>query len=142
MAERRQQPTAAEIARFEAACEFLDDPNDPKQFDKWAKEAQKISDRGWNPAQVISALWNARPEFRTEGLTPKQAEEALLKEQAERQQAEASVAARLLMASMPEIEFHGAIIQQAAVTGRQIVVRGIIEPHPGNLPSHVPPANP
>ncbi len=127
-------PNIRDLRRFDKASLEID-PTDDEQYRGWAKAAQRLSDKGWKPKQVIERLWTLRPDFRTPGLSPEVAVGIAVQEQ--RGQGRETIGPEITLHD--EIEFHGSIIQTAALMGEQVVVRGR-RPSMEDLPSHVYPA--
>lgn len=128
-----QGPTVGQIAAFNEACVLLKDPSDHKQWGRFAEAASEMQRVGWNDAQIIEGLWNVRPDVRPADRTP---EEVVMGLKGLGPAGQRSRSPLPLGQLTEELEFHTSIIQESALSARQIIVRDRV-PHVDNLPAGV-----
>lgn len=141
-----RRPNPAIVAEFRELC-VQEDIHTEEGWARFASYGNALQQAGWSPEQVIETLWEARPDCKPEGRTAAEAVEMMRAEE----QAVAREHARMAReqrdypwgSTMDEVNLHKSIIHEAAVTGRQIVFRGVASEQalPPDIPafSEIPP---
>lgn len=137
---RGANPTRKDFKLFDKASKAWTDFADDAQYHRWAQAANGLSAKGWKPAQVIERLWVVRKMTPPPSMTGETAfQMAVAADAAER--ARTATSRRAHIPDRDELEFHASVMQTAALTDEQVVVRV-----PGfsmdNLPPHIFPADP